>query len=71
MKNHSFSDGNKRIGACLFLYFLDRCGLLVRNGRKRISNEMLVAVTLMIAESRPDEMESMIALVMNFLVSSV
>lgn len=68
VKNHSFHDGNKRIGANLFLYFLDRCGLLFRNGEKLVANETLVAVTIMIAESRPDEMESMIALVMNFLV---
>ena len=67
VKNHSFSDGNKRIGAAVFLYFLDRCGLLFRGGRKLVSNEVLVAVTIMIAESRPDEMESMIGLVMNFL----
>lgn len=67
IKNHSFVDGNKRIACSLFLYFLDRSGLLFRGIEKRISDDTLVAVALMIAESRPDEKESMVALVMNFL----
>ena len=67
IKNHSFVDGNKRIGCSLFLYFLDRNGLLFRGIEKRVSDSTLVAVALMIAESRPEEKESMIALVMNFL----
>ena len=67
IKNHSFSDGNKRIGCSLFLYFLDRNGILFRGLDKRIADDTLVAVALMIAESRPEEKESMIALVMNFL----
>lgn len=67
IKNHSFSDGNKRIACSLFLYFLDRCGLLFKGLDKRIADSTLVAVALMIAESRPGEKESMIALVMNFL----
>ena len=67
VKNHSFVDGNKRIAACLFVYFLDRCGLLVRDGRNAVPNELLVAITIMIAESRPDEKEAMVSLVMNFL----
>ncbi|OUP08410.1 virulence protein RhuM/Fic/DOC family protein [Collinsella sp. An2] len=67
IKNHSFVDGNKRIGCSLFLYFLDRNGLLFNGLEKRISDSTLVAVALMIAESRPEEKESMVALVMNFL----
>ncbi|MDO4436355.1 MAG: RhuM family protein [Coriobacteriaceae bacterium] len=67
IKNHSFSDGNKRIACSLFLYFLDRNGILFRGLDKRIADDTLVAVALMIAESRPEEKESMIALVMNFL----
>lgn len=55
-KNHSFSDGNKRIAAFLFLYFLERNGILFdRNGEKRIADNTLVALTLMIAVSKPDE----------------
>lgn len=67
IKNHSFLDGNKRIGCSLFLYYLDRNGLLFRGLDKRISDSTLVAVALMIAESRPEEKESMVSLVMNFL----
>ena len=67
IKNHSFLDGNKRIACALFLYFLERNGLLFRGLDKRISDTTLVAVALMIAESRPEEKESMAALVMNFL----
>ena len=68
VKNHSFLDGNKRIAAAIFLYFLDRNGLLfLAGGRKLLSDEALVATTIMIAESRPDEKEAMVRLVMNFL----
>ena len=67
IKNHSFLDGNKRIGCSLFLYYLDRNGLLFRGLDKRIADSTLVAVALMIAESRPEEKESMVSLVMNFL----
>ena len=67
IKNHSFTDGNKRIACSLFLYFLDRNGILFSGLDKRIADSTLVAVALMIAESRPEEKESMIALVMNFL----
>ncbi len=66
-KNHSFSDGNKRIAAAVFLYFLDKNGILFRNDTKRIADHTLVAIIIMIAESRPDEKEIMIKLVMNFL----
>lgn len=68
IKNHSFVDGNKRIACSLFLYFLDRNGALFRGIEKRVSDSMLVAMALMIAESRPEEKESMTSLVMNFLM---
>ena len=65
-KNHSFSDGNKRIAATLFLYFLDRNGFLYdEHGNKRIADYTLVALTIMIAESRIEEKEMMISIVMN------
>lgn len=64
-KNHSFSDGNKRIAATLFLYFLDRNGALFINGRKRIDDYALAALTIMIAESKPEEKEMMISVIMN------
>ena len=64
-KNHSFSDGNKRIAAAVFLYFLDRNGVLFADGEKIIDDYTLVALTIMIAESRPDEKEMMISVVMN------
>lgn len=68
VKNHSFSDGNKRIAAALFLYFLDKSGVLFdESGEKRLADSTLVAVTIMIAESKPEEKETMISLVMNFL----
>lgn len=67
-KNHGFSDGNKRIAAGLFLYFLKRNRLLLRkNGSKRIADHTLVALTVMIAESKPQEKEMMVNLVMTFL----
>ena len=67
-KNHSFSDGNKRIAAAIFLYFLERNNLLFNdNGDKIIADHTLVAIIVMIAESKPDEKETMIKLIMNFL----
>lgn len=66
-KNHSFYDGNKRIAAAMFLYFLDKNGVLFVDGRKLIDDYTLVALTIMIAESRPDEMEMMITVIMNCL----
>ena len=66
-KNHSFSDGNKRIAATMFLYFLNKNVLLFENGNKRIEDNTLVALTIMIAESKPDEKELMVNLVMQFL----
>lgn len=64
-KNHSFSDGNKRIAATMFLYFLDKNGILFREGEKTIEDHTLVALTIMIAESRPDEKEMMVSVIMN------
>lgn len=68
VKNHSFLDGNKRIAATMFLYFLDRNGVLFTDdGGKCVDDGMLVAITIMIAESKPEEKDAMVALVMNFL----
>jgi len=67
-KNHSFTDGNKRIAAFLFLYFLERNGVLFdKNGNKRIADNTLVALTLMIAVSRPDEKEVMTKVIVNLI----
>ena len=68
-KNHSFSDGNKRIAATMFLYFLDKNGLLFKDGCKQIEDNTLVALTIMIAESKPDEKELMVNLAMQFLTN--
>lgn len=69
-KNHSFSDGNKRIAAAIFLYFLDKNEVLFDNaGNKRIDDHTLVALTIMIAESRPEEKEMMISVIMNCMDS--
>ena len=67
VKNHSFHDGNKRIAAALFLHFLNMNDALWADGAKRISDSALVALTIMIAESKPDEKEAMVALAMSFL----
>lgn len=64
-KNHSFLDGNKRIAATMFLYFLDKNQALFDDGKKKIENSTLVALTIMIAESRPEEKEMMISVIMN------
>ncbi len=65
-KNYSFIDGNKRIAATMLLYFLDRNGVLYDDsGDKMIDDHTLVALTIMIAESRPDEKEMMISVIMN------
>ena len=67
-KNHSFSDGNKRIAATLFLWFMQNNGILYNpDGSKRISNGALVALTLMIAESRPEEKDVMVKVVVNLI----
>lgn len=67
-KNHSFSDGNKRIAATLFLWFLDNNGILYHpDGSKRIADSTLVALTLMIAESRTEEKDTMVKVVVNLI----
>ena len=67
-KNHSFSDGNKRIAATLFLWFLNNNRILYRtDGTKRIEDNTLVALTLMIAESRPEEKDVMVKVVVNLI----
>ena len=67
-KNHSFSDGNKRIAAFLFLYFLERNEILFdSNGNKRIADNTLVALTLMIAVSKPEEKDTMIKVIVNLI----
>ena len=67
VKDHPYNDGCKRIAASLFLDFLSGNDILLKDGTKRISDGELVAITLMIAESKPEEKEIMISLVMNFL----
>ena len=67
-KNHSFFDGNKRIAATMFLYFLDKNNALLVDGKKKIEDTTLVALTIMIAESRPEEKEMMISVVMNCML---
>jgi death-on-curing family protein len=68
IKNHAFVDGNKRIGAALFLWFLEKNGALRdRKGERRISDAALVAITLLIAESKPVEKEIIVRIVTHLL----
>ncbi len=68
VKNHAFSDGNKRISAALFIYFLAVNGILYRpDGSKRLADNALVALTLLIAESRPEERESIVKVIVNLI----
>ena len=67
VKNHVFADGNKRIAATLFIYFLNYYDILYKNGKQVIDNNTLAALTLLIAESNPKEKDVIIDLVMNFL----
>lgn len=68
VKNHSFSDGNKRIAAYLFVWFLDKNSILYKaDGSKRIADNALVALTLMIAESKSDEKEMMVKVIVNLI----
>ena len=67
VKNHSFTDGNKRIAAFLFVWFLERNNLLYYLGKKVIDDNALVALTLMIAESNPDDMNLMIKVIVNLI----
>lgn len=68
VKDHPFVDGCKRIAATLFLEFLNRNNALVKSGKMIISNDTLVAITVLTAESKPEEMEVVIKLIMNFLI---
>ena len=67
VENHVFVDGNKRIAATLFIYFLNYYDILYKNGKQVIDNNTLAALTLLIAESNPKEKDVIIDLVMNFL----
>lgn len=67
VKNHSFADGNKRIGASCFLYFLNRNNMLYRNDKPIIDNSTLFALTLLIATSKPEEMETVKQIVLSIL----
>lgn len=67
VKDHPFNDGCKRIAAALFLHFLNQNNALYRDSKKIISDSALVAITLMIAESRPEEKDIMIQVIINFL----
>lgn len=67
IKNHVFIDGNKRIAATLFIYFLQYYNLLYKNDKQTIDNNTLVALTLLIAESNPKEKDILVELIMNFL----
>ena len=68
VKNHSFTDGNKRIAAAIFVWFLERQDFLYNaDGEKRIADNALVAFTLLIAESKPDEMAIMVKVIINLI----
>ncbi len=67
VKDHPFADGCKRIAATLFLEFLNKNHALIKDGKKIIANDTLVAITVLTAESRPEEKDVMIKLIMNFL----
>ena len=67
IKNHRFIDGNKRIAATLFIYFLEFYNILYKNDERVIDNNSLVAITLLVAESNPKEKDILIDLIMNFL----
>ena len=67
VKDHPFADGCKRIAATLFINFLYKNNILIRNNRQVISNEALVALTILTAESNPDEMDIIVKLIMNLL----
>ena len=67
VKNHAFIDGNKRIAATIFIYFLQRYDLLYKENKKIIDNNALASITLLIAQSSPKEKELMVDLILNFL----
>lgn len=71
VKNHSFTDGNKRVAAFLFVWFLERNNLLYNiSGVKIISDSTLVALTLMLAQSNPNDKDMMIKVIVNLLITS-
>lgn len=68
MKNHAFVDGNKRVAAAIFIYFLAANEILYRaDGTKRLADNALVALTLLIAESRPDEKDTIVKVIINLI----
>jgi len=68
VKNHAFSDGNKRIAAAIFIYFIGMNGILYRSdGSKRLADNALVALTLLIAESKPDEKDTIVKVIVNLI----
>jgi prophage maintenance system killer protein len=68
VKNHAFTDGNKRIAAAIFIYFLAVNGILYRpDGSKRLADNALVALTLLIAESRPEEKDTIVKVIVNLI----
>jgi prophage maintenance system killer protein len=68
VKNHAFTDGNKRIAAAVFIFFLARNGILSReDGSKRLADNALVALTLLIAESRPEEKDTIVKVIVNLI----
>ncbi len=69
IKNHVFIDGNKRVAATLFIYFLEFYNILYKNNNKIIDNNTLVALTILIAQSSPKEKDILIDLIMNFIIS--
>lgn len=68
VKNHVFIDGDKRIAATLFIYFLSYYGILYQGNKQVIDNNTLAALTLLIAQSNPKEKDIIVDLVMNFLI---
>ncbi len=67
IKNHAFSDGNKRIATAIFLYYLDKNNALIINGKKRIDDHTLATLVLLIAHSEPQDKEQMISLILSIL----
>ena len=67
VKNHTFIDGNKRIGATLFIYFLNSYNILYKNGKQVIDNNTLASLTILVAQSNPKEKQIIVDLIMNFL----
>ena len=63
VKNHSFIDGNKRIGATIFLYFLEKNNALYKDGKERINNDSLSTLTILVATSRPEDKDIMMQLI--------